>query len=249
MKFDFHDRVALVTGAASGIGEEVVRGLVRAGAQVVIADRNYEAAMVLANELGANTRAFEVDVSAAEQVRAMVQFCQQEFGALHLAVNSAGISGRRETPIHELDVEAWQQVIDINLNGVFYCLKYEIEAMLQVGGGAIVNLGSILGQVGVPGSVGYVSSKHALVGMTKTAALDYAQKNVRINVVGPGYIDTPLIARGMSPEFRATLEGKHPLGRLGQAKEIADLVLFLLSDNAAFISGAYYLADGGYTIQ
>lgn len=249
MQFDFHHKVAVVTGGASGIGAEVVRRLVAAGAQVVIADRDIEAARALAAELGTNTRAVEVDVSSAEAVQAMVQFCQKEFGALHLAVNSAGISGRRETPLHELDLESWQQVIDINLNGVFYCLKYEIEAMLQAGGGAVVNLGSILGQVGVPGSVGYVSSKHALVGMTKTAALDYAQKNVRVNVVGPGYIDTPLIARGMSAGFRATLEGKHPMGRLGETGEIADLVLFLLSDSASFITGAYYLADGGYTIQ
>ena len=249
MKFDFHGRVALVTGGASGIGAEIVRRLVQAGAQVVIADRDEAAAQALAAALGGRTRAYVVDVREATQVQALVQFCQQEFGALHLAVNSAGISGRRETPLHELDLDSWQQVIDINLNGVFYCLKYEIEAMLQAGGGAVVNVGSILGQVGVPGSVGYVSSKHALVGMTKTAALDYAQQNIRVNVVGPGYIDTPLIARGMSAEFRATLEGKHPVGRLGQSAEIADLVLFLLSDSASFITGAYYLADGGYTLQ
>src|SRR5690625_2062135 len=249
MKFDFHGRVALVTGGASGIGAEIVRRLVQAGAQVVIADRDEVATQALAADLGERTRAYVVDVREATEVQALVQFCQQEIGALHLAVNSAGISGRRETTLHELVLVSWQQVIDINLNGVFYCLKYEIEAMLQAGGGAVVNVGSILGQVGLPVSVGYVSSKHALVGMTKTAALDYAQQNIRINAVAPGYIDTPLIAQGMSSQFRATLEGKHPVGRLGQSAEIADLVLFLLSDSASFITGAYYLADGGYTLQ
>src|SRR5690625_852102 len=198
MKFDFHGRVALVTGGASGIGAEIVRRLVQAGAQVVIADRDEAATQALAADLGERTRAYVVDVREATEVQALVQFCQQEFGALHLAVNSAGISGRRETPLHELDLESWQQVIDINLNGVFYCLKYEIEAMLQAGGGAVVNLGSILGQVGVPGSIGYVSSRHALVGMTKTAAVDYAQQKSRVTVGCRGYVDASRFARDIT---------------------------------------------------
>lgn len=242
------NNVALVTGGASGIGEMVVRRLVAEGAKVVIADQNIAGAEQLANELGVNTLPYQVDVTDSEQVELMVQKTVEHFGHLGLAVNSAGISGRRETVIGELDINEWRKVIDINLHGTFYCLKYEIAAMVEHGG-AIVNLGSILGQVAVSGSAGYVTSKHALVGLTKTAALDYAQQGIRVNLVGPGYIDTPLLSSGMSAGFRASLTDKHPVGRLGKADEIAELCLFLLSEQASFITGAYYLADGGYTIR
>lgn len=238
---------AIVTGGASGIGQAITRKLVAEGTNVLIADQNIEQAQQLASELGPHAAAFHVDVRQPNSVQAMVRFCESHFGPLHLAVNSAGISGIRETPIHELDIDAWQRVIDINLHGTFYCLKYELQAMLAQGG-AIVNMGSILSQVAVAGSAGYVSSKHALVGLTKTAALDYAKQNIRVNLIGPGYIETPLIATGMSQGFRATLENKHPVQRLGQPEEIAELCLFLLSEQSSFITGALYLADGGYTV-
>lgn len=251
MGLELNGKVAMVTGGASGIGEQVVRGLIRTGARVVIVDQNYELASSLESELGSQAKAIQVDVTQADQVERAVETIIEIFGSLNLAVNSAGVSGKRETSIEELDVEHWKRVIDINLNGTFYCLKYQLKAMKNYSkeGGAIVNMGSILSQVAVAGSSGYVASKHALVGLTKAAALENAKNNIRVNLICPGYIDTPLLATGMSKEFRASLASKHAMGRLGEPQEISELCLFLLSDKASFITGGSFTADGGYTIS
>lgn len=251
MDLKLNDKVAMVTGGASGIGEQVVRGLIRSGAKVVIADQNFELAQNIAQEFGDQAKAIQVDVTQSEQVEQAVKATIEAFGSLSLAVNSAGVSGKRETNIDMLDIEQWKRVIDINLNGIFYCLKYQLKAMKSrlKDGGAIVNMGSILSQVAVAGSSGYVSSKHALAGLTKTAALENAKNNIRVNLLCPGYIDTPLLATGMSEEFRAALAGKHAMGRLGEPQEISELCLFLLSEKASFITGAIFTADGGYTIS
>ncbi|WP_448662136.1 SDR family NAD(P)-dependent oxidoreductase [Sphingomonas sp. CJ20] len=245
MTQDFSGKVAIVTGGASGIGEAIVRDLAARGARVVIADFNLDGAEALATELGGDARAFKVDVGNPEQVKAMVDFTVEGFGRLDLAVNNAGIAGA-SAPIADVDPDDWRRVIDVNLNGVFYGMRYQIPAMLKNGGGSIVNMASILGAVGWAGSVAYVTAKHALVGMTKTAALDYAQQGIRVNAVGPGFIQTPLIESSMTDEARAGLIALHPIGRLGRPEEVAALTNFLLGDSASFLTGAYYPVDGGY---
>lgn len=242
---DFEGKVAIVTGAASGIGAAVVRDLAARGAKVVVADFDGAHAKGLAESLGEGARSFQLDVADPEAVRAMVEFTVREFGALHLAVNNAGIGGP-SAPIAEISLEDWRRVIDVDLNSVFYCLKYQIPAIVAAGGGSIVNMASILGAVGWGGSGIYVTAKHALLGLTKNAAIDYADKGVRVNAVGPGFIATPLVESSMTDEARAGLAEKHLLNRLGTPEEVAALTNFLLSDKASFMTGTYYPVDGGY---
>lgn len=248
MQQDFAGKVAIVTGGASGIGAAIVRDLAARGARVVVADFNGEGAARIAGEVGEGARAFTVDVADAAQVEAMVDFAVQAFGRLDLAVNNAGIAGP-SAPIAETQLDDWHRVIDINLHGVFYGLRYQIPAMLESGGGAIVNMSSILGSVGWRGSVGYVAAKHALLGMTRTAALEYAARGVRVNAVGPAFIATPLIEQAMDEAARAAVVALHPAGRLGTAEEVAALTNFLLSDAASFVNGSYHPVDGGFLSQ
>lgn len=242
----FSGKVAVVTGGASGIGEAIARRLSANGAKVVVADFNGDGASKVAGSLK-DALAFELDVANAQAVQRLVARAVDAFGGLHLAVNNAGIGG----PSHataDYPIEDWRHVIDVNLHSVFYGMKYQIPAILASGGGAIVNMSSILGSVGWPGSIPYVAAKHALVGMTKTAALEYADKGVRINAVGPAFIDTPLLS-GLDRKTYDGLKALHPAGRLGTAEEVAALACFLLSDDASFITGSYHLVDGGYTAR
>lgn len=248
MAQDFSGKVAIVTGGASGIGAAIVRDLANRGAQLVVADYNLQGAEELASEAGQGAKAFKADASVASEVAAMVDFAVAEFGRLDLAVNNAGIGGGN-APVGETELGDWHRVIDVNLHGVFYGLRYQIPAMLETGGGAIVNMASILGAVGWRGSAGYVAAKHAVVGLTKTAALEYATQGVRVNAVGPAFIATPLIEDAMGEAERKALVGLHPLGRLGTADEVAALTNFLLSDAASFMTGGYYPTDGGYLAQ
>ncbi|UFQ19671.1 MULTISPECIES: SDR family NAD(P)-dependent oxidoreductase [Streptomyces] len=246
---EFAGRTALVTGAASGIGLQVARRLAQAGAAVVVADHNEQGANDVARKLtdaGGRAAAVRVDVTDPESVRRAVDFGVETFGALHLAVNNAGIAGA-SAPTGEYAVEEWQRVIDTNLNGVFYSLRYELPRILAAGGGAVVNMSSILGTNGFAGSPAYAAAKHAVVGLTKTAAVEYAARGVRINAVAPGFIDTPLL-QGDAAQ-REQLVALHPQGRLGTAEEVAELTLFLLSDRASFINGSYHLVDGGYAAR
>ncbi|UNT00124.1 SDR family oxidoreductase [Streptomyces tubbatahanensis] len=246
----FEGQAALVTGAASGIGLAVARRLGQAGASVVVADYDEDGAQVAAGELEtAGTRAepFVVDVTEPGSVRDAVRFTTETFGSLDLAVNNAGVGGP-SMPTGEYEITAWDRVIATNLSGVFYGLRHQLPVMAAAGRGAIVNMASILGTNGFAGSPAYVAAKHGVVGLTKTAALEYADKGVRINALGPGFIDTPLLRETDNP-MRERLISLHPQGRLGTAEEVAEVTAFLLSDHASFIQGSYHLVDGGYAAQ
>jgi NAD(P)-dependent dehydrogenase (short-subunit alcohol dehydrogenase family) len=248
---EFADKVATVTGGASGIGEAVVQELAREGAKVVVADRDtagIDRVVGLVKSAGGTAAGFQIEVSDPEQNAAMVAFAERTFGGLHLAVNNAGIGGP-QAPTGEYPLDGWKQVMDVNLNGVFYGMRYEIPAILKSGGGAIVNMASILGSVGFAGAVAYTATKHALLGMTKVAGMEYAAQGVRINAVGPGFIDTPLLSKNLTPDVLKYIAGLHPIHRLGRPEEVSALTCFLLSQRASFITGSYHLVDGGYVTQ
>ncbi len=245
----FDGKVALVTGAGSGIGERIALDLGAAGATVVVADLKEEvAARVVAQIVAKGGRAVAAggDVSDPVVVEALVARAISQ-GGLHLLVNNAGIGGP-SAPTGEYPVDGWRRVIDINLNAVFYGLRYGIPAMLRSGGGAIVNMASILGSVGFAGAPAYVAAKHAVVGLTRNAGQEYATQGIRVNAVGPAFIDTPLLS-GFDEAARNHLISLHPAGRLGRPEEVSALTLFLLSDAASFITGSYHLVDGGYTAK
>lgn len=246
--FDFRERVAMVTGGASGIGRACVKAFIAGGAKVVIADLDESLANQLVSELQADNHQalfVKTDVSDPDSVAALVEQTLQQFGALHYAVNNAGIEGER-TPIAETSLDNWHKVINIDLNGVFYCLRQQIPAILQSGGGAIVNMASIMGSVAAPGISAYVAAKHGVLGLTKTAAQEYSAQGVRVNAVCPGFIKTPLVEKHLDPEMEARALAMHPIGRLGKAEEVAATVAYLCSDQAAFVAGSAYGVDGGY---
>lgn len=248
MSYNFDGKVAIVSGGASGIGAETVKLLVEGGAAVVISDIDIEKATEFANEIkknGGKAEPFKGDVANPDDSKAAVEFAKEKFGGLHYAFNNAGIVGA-EKHVDQLSPQEWQKVIDINLNGVFYAMHYQIPAMLESGGGAIVNTSSIAGFIGIENLSAYVASKHGVAGLTKAAAVEFGKKGIRINSVHPGYILTPLIAQWTDTELKSELEKLHPIGRLGEPKEIAEVVTFLLSDKASFVSGSQIVADGGF---
>ncbi len=251
MPYDFKDKVAVVTGAASGIGEAIAQLLAASGAKVLVADLNEAGARSVAESItakGGVAKGIAVDVSDAVEVEAMVAAAQREFGALHLAVNNAGISGAAATT-GEYPLDSWHKVIATNLNSVFYGLRYQIPAIIASGGGSIVNMASILGSVAFATAPAYVAAKHGVVGLTKTAAIEYAKHGIRINSIGPAFIDTPLLSNHLDAATLTAIAGMHPVGRLGTSAEVAALTAFLLSEDASFITGSYHLVDGGYTAQ
>ena len=244
----FAGKVALVTGGASGIGAAIARQLAREGGQVVVADLDKGGLEKIAAEIGERALTYRLDVGNVEEVEALVDYAEHECGALHLAVNNAGIGGP-SVATADYPVDGWHRVIDVNLNSVFYCCRFEIPAMVRGGGGAIVNMASILGSVGFANAPAYTAAKHGLVGLTKVAAMEYAKQGIRVNAVGPGFIDTPLLSKNLDEATLKVIAGLHPIGRLGRPEEVAALTCFLLSDEASFITGSYHLVDGAYTAQ
>jgi NAD(P)-dependent dehydrogenase (short-subunit alcohol dehydrogenase family) len=247
---NFEGKTALVTGGGSGLGEAISKDLARNGVKVVVVDINLEGATRVVDEItaaGGTAVAFKANTMVADDSKKAVEFAVETYGALNYAVNNAGIGGAN-APTGEIDLEDWDRVIGINLNGVLYGMRYQIPEILKAGAadGAIVNMASIHGTVAALGNSAYTATKHAVVGLTKNAAAEYGAQGLRINAVGPGYIDTPLVASAPA-EVLQGLEAKHPLGRLGQPEEIANVTTFLLSDKASFMTGSYVLVDGGYT--
>jgi len=246
------NKTAIVTGAASGIGRAVAVAYAREGARVIVSDIVEEGGLETVEEIGratpgARSLFVRADASKPADHQALVRAAIDNFGALHIACNNAGIAGELN-PVADLSVEGWRKVIEINLSGVYYAMRAQIRPMIDAGGGAIVNMASVLGQVGTRGAAGYVAAKHGVVGLTQAAALEYAGEGVRINAVGPGYVDTPLLENLPQDTFNR-LVGLHPIGRLGRPEEVAELVVWLSSSQASFVTGAYYAVDGGYLAQ
>jgi NAD(P)-dependent dehydrogenase (short-subunit alcohol dehydrogenase family) len=245
----FDGKIAIVTGGGSGIGQAACHLYAREGARVVVSDideKGGNETVKAIQEMNGDAIFVRADVSKPDDCQAMVAAALEKYGRLDIAFNNAGIGGEANRTA-EYSVEGWQKVISINLSAVFYCMKFEIPAILNSGGGAIVNMASILGQVAFETSPAYVAAKHGVVGLTKTAAVEYAKENLRINAVGPAFIHTPLIA-GLeeNTQVRDMLISLHPMGRLGESDEVAELVIWLSSEKASFVTGAYYAVDGGY---
>ena len=247
---NLNGKVGVVTGGGTGIGRASALAMAKAGAAIVIGNRDAtkaEEVVELILQGGGRAVFQKTDVSKAADVKALVERAVKEFGRLDIALNNAGTDGQ-QVPLHEQDIEKASFLFDVNIKGVFYCMKYEIDQMLKTGGGAIVNTSSIFGLNGYPGWSLYTATKHAVTGMTKAAALDYAKKGIRVNAVGPGPVETPLLARGTGgdPHSYAAFV---PMGRIGQPDEIADAVVWLLSDEARYVTGHTLPVDGGVCAQ
>jgi 2,5-dichloro-2,5-cyclohexadiene-1,4-diol dehydrogenase 1 len=244
-------RVIIVTGGGSGIGEATAKLLAARGGSVVIADVDDRGGNRVAGAIrdGGGRGAFvHTDVSREEDVSRSVEFAISEFGGLHAAFNNAGMTGKGGSLV-EMRLADWQRVMDVNLTGVFLCMKHQIGYMMKHGGGAIVNTSSGAGIVGFPNVIDYVASKHGVIGLTRAGAADFSAMGVRVNAVLPGGIETPMLlgTMGKDPVIRAAVERGHPIGRLGQPSEISEAAAWLLSDAASFVTGAIFAIDGGYT--
>ena len=245
------NKVAIITGAGSGIGKAISLLYANEGAKIVVSDISEKGGNETVSEIkakGGEAIFVKADTSKVDDNKNVVDQAVKQFGGLHLAVNNAGIGGPL-SPTGEYPIDGWDKVIAINLSGVFYGLRYQIPTILESGGGSIVNVASILGKVGAKGSPAYVAAKHGVIGLTEASALEYADKKIRINSIGPGYIHTPLLTNSLSDDAMQALVGLHPIGRLGKAEEVAELALWLNSDKASFVTGAYYNVDGGYLAQ
>jgi NAD(P)-dependent dehydrogenase (short-subunit alcohol dehydrogenase family) len=241
-------KVAIVTGGGSGIGEACAKTMAERGAAALVVDVDVDAAGRVVSEIegaGGRTAAQPADVADPQAVEQMVETAVQRFGRLDIGVNNAGIGGPM-APTGDYPLDGWRSVMSVNLDGVFYCTRAEISAMRSSGGGSIVNMASILGSVGFANSVAYVAVKHGVLGLTKNAAIEHASDGIRVNAVGPGFIRTPLVDANLDEETLSAIAAMHPIGRLGTSQEVAELVAWLASDAASFVTGSYYPIDGWY---
>lgn len=242
-------KVALVTGGASGIGRATALRMAEEGARVLVADRDGDGAARVAETIrqaGGDARGQPCDVTVDAEVAAMVRAARDAWGRLDCAFNNAGVAPVEALPLAEIPPEEWSRVLGVNLTGVFLCLRHQVPAMAAGGGGSIVNTASIAGRIALPKAGAYVAAKHAVIGLTRSAALDHAGQGVRVNAICPGYVETPLASRSIERRREAIL-GRVPLGRIGTVEEIAEAVVWLLSDRAGFVTGEALAADGGHT--
>lgn len=249
LKDRFTGKVAFITGAASGIGRAAAAAFAAEGARVAILDRTADALKeteLVLRGAGYEVLALACDVSSADQVEAAVRQVVERFGRLDIAFNNAGVENKA-APLHEIELEEWNRVLDINLRGTFLCMKHEIAQMVRQGSGAIVNTSSGAGIRGVAGGASYAASKHAIIGLTKSAALDYARQNIRVNAVLPGNIETPMMDRFTGGDIQKAID-LEPVGRLGKPEEIAEAVLWMCSDLGGFVTGSSVVIDGGWSL-
>ncbi len=248
----FENQVVWVTGGGSGIGRMAALLLAREGASVLITDVNdaggEEIAAMITQENG-RCLYRHADVTHADNVAHMARLAHDHFGGLHAAVNSAGISGTFDKPLHETDEDNYTRVMDVNVKGVWLCMRAQIPALIQSGGGSIVNLASVAGLIGAPGGSIYAASKHAVIGLTKAAALEYARSNIRINAVCPSFIETPMVTAitEVNQRMADSTRKASPMKRLGRPEEVAELIVWLCSSRSSFVNGASYAIDGGLT--
>ncbi|KQO93415.1 glucose 1-dehydrogenase [Methylobacterium sp. Leaf91] len=245
----FTEKVVFVTGAASGIGRAAALAFAAEGARVAIADRSKATLEDLRAEIeaaGGEVLAIRCDVSLPEEVEAAIARTVERFGRLDCAFNNAGVENRA-TPVHEIELDEWDRILGINLRGTFLCMKYELAQMVRQGGGVVVNTSSGAGIRGVAGGAAYAASKHAIIGLTRSAALDYARNNIRVNAILPGNIETPMMDRFTGGDVQKAID-LEPVGRLGKPEEIAEAVLWMCSDLGGFVTGAATVIDGGWSL-
>jgi NAD(P)-dependent dehydrogenase (short-subunit alcohol dehydrogenase family) len=245
----FSDKVAFVTGAASGIGRATAVAFATEGARVAILDLTEKALSETAEAVrnaGAQVLTIACDVSKPEQVEAAIRQVIETFGRLDIAFNNAGVENKA-APVAEIELNEWDRILDINLRGTFVCMKHELAQMVRQGSGVIVNTSSGAGVRGVAGGASYAASKHAIIGLTKSAALDYAKQNIRVNAILPGNIETPMMDRFTSGDIQKAID-LEPIGRLGRPEEIADAVLWMSADLGGFVTGAAISVDGGWSL-
>ena len=250
----FDGDVIVISGATSGLGKNAALRFAEAGARVVFGGRRESEGVKVADEItrnGGNCRFVRCDVTRSDDVVMLIDTAVAEFGQLNMAYNVAGIPGDAFSKFADYDETEWRQTIDVNLNGMFYCMKYEIAAMLKSGGGTIVNMSSVAGLGATPGGAAYVASKHAIIGLTKTAALDYAQNNIRVNAIAPGVVRTEMMEWGITqtPDLEAQMVAHQPIGRLGTMDEVTNAAIWLCSKNASFVTGATLSVDGAYLLN
>ena len=250
----FDGDVIVISGATSGLGKNAALRFAQAGARVVFGGRRESEGAEVADEIprnGGSCRFVKCDVTRSADVAMLIDTAVAEFGQLNMAYNVAGIPGDAFSKFADYDETEWRQTIDVNLNGMFYCMKYEIAAMLKSGGGTIVNMSSVAGLGATPGGAAYVASKHAIIGLTKTAALDYAQNNIRVNAIAPGVVRTEMMEWGITqtPDLEAQMVAHQPIGRLGTMDEVTNAAIWLCSKNASFVTGATLSVDGAYLLN